>query len=453
VADTFVKMVEFRASGLDEIKAKLDTVNAVQNKLTSSVKDYRKASGDAVRTLRQQERLISSGVFQRRLRQTQELMKAQERLNRMIEKEKMIARYGSVGGRLAYHGGGAARGAANVGMGVAAAGFVGGMAGLQNTVAMAQFQNELQRVNRELGNTMAPAVRKVSNLMQRFANWMEKRPEWQQNVIGTGLAAGAGLGAVKSVVGWEGIAAGGAAAMSGLGAAKRGIGRGVVNGLWPAANKIGDLAPNPLKLARYAGRAAWPIAAVAAAGSAVRGKYNVDESMGMQDRLSKGDLSGTEDFGQEYNRRFGGLQGEERLKAIRKEQDLLNKIEAAGIEKMKGPNSDSFLGRMYDQVMYKNSGTGMVNEANQRQAVLRAMAEGKDVALPKTDHRMEPQIGGQFQGLGAGYDAAYTALAKAGVEHAEENAKNLAEMNEKMSQLVESANEIRKKNGMEPLQR
>jgi len=445
VADSFVKMVEFKATGLDNIKVELKSVSDLQSKIAESQEDYNVALGDVVRKQTQYERLIASGQMRTRIRQIGELNRAQEKLNKAIEKERLIAKYGTIGGRVAQYGGGMGHMAGNL----AAGGLAMGVAGLQGTVPMARLQHQFQRLSYEMGNTLTPVVDRLSNALQKVANWAEKRPEWQQNTMGYGLAGAAALRFGGARV----IGAGLRIGASAIAGAPQAIGRGVVNGLWPAANAIGNAAPTARAAASGIGRIAWPIAAIAAAGSAFRTKANIDGADSLENRLNKGDLSGTEGVAKGYQAKFSGLNDKDRKAAIQKELDLANKLEKAGIDKMAGPNSGSMLGRMYDQVMYKNSSTDMVNQARERQAVLRDMMAGGSGITPNADHRKNSFVGGQFQALGTGYEQAYQGLAQSGMNTAEAQAKSIQEMNEKMTQLVDAANEIRKQQGLEPLPR
>lgn len=406
MADEFIEVVKFEATGLDKISTGLKTAATQQKLLTTSTEAYTKALRTSTTAFQTMGRSVNSAEFRKRVRETDELARTQERLTRQIERQTAIARYGKVGGNLAYaanqYGGMASRGLGILG-GAATAGFGFGLSGMSGTVPMARLNQQVERLSWEIGNTLTPVVNKFTDILKGASDWMSRRTEGEQNLIGGALTIGAGATAAN-------VASKGLFGM-GLGQ----LGLGVAGGVGSAASGIGSAAGSA---AGFLGRFAGPIgAAVAPIFGAFRAKSGAEDLLGEGARYNRGDLSGTEQIGNEYRKKFAGMSEKDRSAAIRTELANQLRAEREGIGAFYGEG-----GNMLEQMIEIGTGglfgmssigrSGKATEAEARQSVLRAMLSGKQVGT--TNHRANPYTGGDFSDVGSGYYAAAAEFGKLG---------------------------------------
>lgn len=294
MADTFVKMVEFRSTGLEQIELGLKKAVVTSESAITAGKAYQKVLDSTVRTLPSMTRIFEAGVRVQKenARALGEVARAQDRVNASASKSaaasglrysfgqrgggvsesgavgRMIAAgvdkfqraitatvrsFGDVvrgfrgmepsrtvaGGPSAAHrfggGLGAAAGVAGTaGAAVAGGGLALGVSGLSGTVPMARFNNQMERFTWELGNTLTPFVDILTKKLGQANNWLARQPESTQNAVGTGLAVG-GTAAAAQVASRTlfGVGLGGMAAS--VGGGLLGLGRSALFGAQAAA--------------------------------------------------------------------------------------------------------------------------------------------------------------------------------------------------------------------------
>ncbi len=427
MADTFVKMIEFQATGLSQIATGLKSVQQTQKLITQNQSIYNNALRETKRSLSDMERFIKSPAYGKYVRDTDTLAKSQERLTRTMERQKAVARYGALAGNAAHFGGRAAlSGLASAGAGVAAAGFGAGVAGLSGTVPMARLNNQMERFTWELGNTLTPFVDMLTRKLGAANNWLAKQPESTQDNIGTGLVAGAalvggnflskhilgaslgrvGLGITGAGMEGAGVAFGAArsAGLAGAASANMAYGMGGVRGL-------AGLAGEGLAAAsRFAG----PLAVAGAGISGGVTNLRVQSLNQQADEAARGKTDPT--HFDEYSQKFSGLEGDSLKKAIEVERQKLLRQDIAGTK----DNDIGFFGALYRSAMPGATavpGKAAMNENEMRRNALAEIAGERPAS--KRDHRSNAIVGGDWGELGSNYYAAASELAKSGYDKAD----------------------------------
>lgn len=419
MAEEFVNLVVFKPVGLDQIEKDLNRVKMGQDQLAKSTNKVSESFQKAARSAVSFDRSARTSTMSGRVREAEQLVRQHERLTRLMERQTVLGRMGSAAGRA----GSFALGAA----GAVGAGALGmGIAGLSGTVPMAKFQNQLQRLQWELGNTLTPILGKLTQATAGAANWLGRRSESEQNLIGYGVAGltVAGGGAFLNKLGVPiGPAIRGGASWA-YGAASRALGYGAkaaptaAEALYaaqygryglPAAESAGIGMAGAL---RFAGPIAW---GATAAGSQFALKYN---TANMLARSQGQDLGNQNPYYDEYGRKFAGLEGKARKDAILSELGVQVKAERSGIMKYYGEGGNK-VEQMAERLLsgfglMSMGDTGEANEANRRQAALRGMLSGKGGG----DHRANAFVGGDFREIGQGYYEAASAYAKSGMDKA-----------------------------------
>lgn len=427
MANSIVDLVEFRATGLEKIQSGLKDIDGVQKNLTGSILKYRDAVQETLKASTRLQQSIKSGEFRERVRLSDQLARSQERLTRTLERQATLARLTSFAGLRGMGMAGLSM-AGNLAGASAAAGFGLGMAGLQGTVPMARLQNQMDRLKWELGNTLTPFVNMATRRVAGAANWLGRQDEGTQDLIGTGLIGGTGLLAAN-VLSRHAFGAGiGTLGMRGIGLARAGVGMGIsaLGGGYFTGGSLSGYGPGLgralLGAAGIGGTAVGAGAGLAFGGYELGATYR--NARRMLARNESNDLAGLGGIGDEYNRKFSGLTGNARSAAIRAELGSQIKAERSGIDEYRGTKTKPVAG-MVDLVLgwmgiSGTGNTGAVNEANDKQTVLRAMLAGKKVG---NDHRGNPLVGGDYGEIGSGYYTAASALAKTGYGMSDEDKK------------------------------
>src|SRR6185436_2821516 len=185
-------MVQFQATGLDKIQAGLKAAKVLQESITTGAKKYTEELRKTTREIESMGRVFKAKEFRDRVRETDSLVRAQERLTKTMERQATLARLTTLSGAA----GAAGRGLGmlgNVAGGAAAAGLGMGIAGLQGTVPMARFQNQMYRLQWELGNLLTPYLNIATKATAKAANWLGRQDVGTQNALGGVLVGGAGL--------------------------------------------------------------------------------------------------------------------------------------------------------------------------------------------------------------------------------------------------------------------
>lgn len=418
-----VDLVEFRATGLEKIADGLAKVGKMQDLATASTAKYQAMMDKVSKSYQTMERAIGGTQFRNRVRETDQLVRSQERLTRLMERQATLARmttWRGVGSAAAGAGGMLA----GVG-GAAAAGAVGmGLAGMSNTVPMARFQNQMQRLQWELGNLLTPYVNFATKQAAKAANWLSRQDQGTQDALGGIALGGMGLAAANFVsnrmfgmgIGTMGARGLGMArsALAYGGPVRAGIGAMGVGAVESIAAH-GVMGAGIRGVGAVAGRAA-PAAVAYAAAQPFISKYNIESSMAAEARYGRGDLSGLGGIADKYRQQFSGLTGSARTKAINAEMAKQLQMESEGIGVMQGTKRKT-VASMIDMALGNMGDTSKLSEAQANQAVLRAMREGK--ALPSNPHRANAFLGGDWGELGSGYYTAASAYAKSGMDKKE----------------------------------
>lgn len=418
--DQFITMVKFQATGLDKIQAGLKAAKDLQTSITTGAKKYTQELKQTTREIETMGRAFRGKEFRDRVRETDTLVRAQERLTKTLERQATLARMTSLAGAAGMAGRGLGM-LGNVAGGAAAAGLGMGLAGMSGTVPMARFQNQMDRLQWELGNLLTPYLAIATKATAKAANWLGKQDTGTQNLMGGVLVGGAGLLGANFVskkllgmgLGSLGLGVAGLG-MQGAGMAFNGI---RTAGLATAASAnmaygMGGMAG----LGGLAGGAVtgfarrfWPTAVLSGAAEPFFSKFSIQRAERSAGRTGRGDLTGLESFGDEYTQKFAGLSGVGRQTAINAEIANQLKAEQAGIGKMRG-NKKGWVAGMLDMALGNMGDASGAREAEERMGILRAMREGKPV--PTTKHRANAIVGGDFQEIGAGYYGAMSAAEK-----------------------------------------
>jgi hypothetical protein len=173
------KYVEFKATGLKQV------VTQTQN--------YEKTAKRAEAANRALAKSITEGSFGRAIeamKQSRLKMESEIRRNQMLSYQ---ARYGGMGGQVAYQ---ANRfGDSRVGRGIGyaasagAAAYVGGaMSGLNDTIEGNRLEMKKRQLEREMAGTMKPQIDAFTEAIGNLAKWMNRQSEGTRTVIG-GAAA------------------------------------------------------------------------------------------------------------------------------------------------------------------------------------------------------------------------------------------------------------------------
>lgn len=410
--DAFITMVQFQATGLDKIQSGLKAAKTLQESITTGAKKYTEELRKTTREIESMGRVFKAKEFRDRVRETDSLVRAQERLTKTMERQATLARLTTLSGAAGMAGRGLGM-LGNVAGGVAAAGLGMGIAGLQGTVPMARFQNQMDRLQWELGNLLTPYLNIATKATAKAANWLGRQDVGTQNALGGVLVGGAGLlganlasraafgvGIGTGARNVAGYAAGGAGmafnAIRGAGLATA-ASANMAYGMGGAAGLAGFMAPG-------AGAAAALTIGLSAARTGIRGNlFDAEE-----ERIRRGDAGG---YLGGYDKRFGSMGAGQKAWEIAYERQRL----MAESSRMGGGGKPSWLRGAWDATLgsffkdpYRDRG-----EINQNEMKMNALAiAAGEKPRPGGNHRANAMVGGEYQEIGAGYYGAASAAEK-----------------------------------------
>jgi hypothetical protein len=410
-------MVQFQATGLDKIQSGLKAAQALQKSITTGAKQYTQELKQTTRQIEAMGRTFRGKEFRDRVRETDTLVRAQERLTKTMERQASLARLMSGAGMASAAGRGLGMAGVAAG-GVAAAGLGMGLAGLSGTVPMARFQNQMDRLQWELGNLLTPYLNIATKATAKAANWLGRQDVGTQNLMGGALLAGAGalgtnvitraaFGSGIGTIGMKGagLAAGGASAAFGA-ARMGGLATMASANMAYGMGGLGGLAGFAAPAVGAAGALALGFGAI---NSTVRLKNLESERQSIQ-RGNSGDFLAT------YDRQFAGLSGDSLSKAVAGERLKILKegtnTGKGGARSWAGSFIDIFGGNLRDS-------TRRSNQEEMRMMALAQVAGEKPRPDGAKGHRQNAMVGGDFQEIGAGYYQAFSAAEKLRYDKAE----------------------------------
>lgn len=232
------KYVEFKAKGLGDLKRE--------------TKQYTTAAKDAAKMVDSFKKAIDSGAY---AKQTRELAAARRELEgyaRAYARLGLDARYGRLGGGMAYYAQRAINSplAGAVGYGATAAagaGLASARAGFAGTLSQSRLDYQQERINRQMAAALTPAMDALTKVMERVASHLERIGPGGQNALmaGTlGVGAAAAVGGASRLMGGPGLGAmlAGGAGWAGRGLSLAGRGLGWAAGLGTASSAGGGVA-------------------------------------------------------------------------------------------------------------------------------------------------------------------------------------------------------------------
>lgn len=231
------KYVEFKAKGLGDLKRE--------------TKQYTTAAKDAAKMVDSLKKAVESGAY---ATQTRELAAARRELEgyaRTYARLGLDARFGRLGGGMAYYtqrattsqlaqaGGYAAATVGGMGVASARAGFAGSL-----QEARANYQ--MERINRQFAASLTPVVDRLIEGLEKLATKLEGIGPGGQNVLGGTVLAGAGLaayGGLSRLLGFGTVAqhATWAAGKAGQGLSAAGRGLGWLQGIGTVSSAGGGV--------------------------------------------------------------------------------------------------------------------------------------------------------------------------------------------------------------------
>lgn len=401
-------MVQFQATGLDKIQSGLKAAKDLQTSITSGAAKYTQELKKTTREIESMGRTFKGKEFRDRVRETDTLVRAQERLTRTMERQASLARLTTISGAA----GAAGRGLGmlgNIAGGVATAGLGMGLAGMSGTVPMARFQNQMDRLQWELGNLLTPYLNIATKATAKAANWLGRQDVGTQNALGGVMVGGAGLlGANLASRAAFGVGIGtGARNLAGYAAGGAGMAFNAARGTGLATAAAGNMAYGTGGVAGLAGFAAPGLAATAAltlglgaANSTIR-LNNIEKE---RRQIQGGDSMG---FGDLYQKKFGNMDSNRKAWEIAYERRRLTAEDARG----SGGGKMGVFGGLYD--IFAGNTRDKGNAQNENEARLMGLAQvAGEKPRPGGGHRQNMMVGGDFQEIGAGYYGAMSAVEK-----------------------------------------